>query len=141
MPVATQRSHLRTHASREARAGHLRTAPTLRRHAGTCGVGVSPTGASDRSPPASPPPTGPAVLTAHEARERGGGHAAAHRSVLARSVIAPYTRVTPIQFPIRARWRGRLRASAPLCIMRHTRSGGRACIDGRWECCQVLRWP
>jgi hypothetical protein len=30
---------------------------------------------------------------------------------------------------------------APLGIMRHTRYGGRACIDGRWECCQVLRWP
>ena len=40
-----------------------------------------------------------------------------------------------------ARWRGRLRTSAPLGIMRHTRYGGRACIDGRWECCQVLRWP
>ena len=37
------------------------------------------------------------------ARQRGGGHAAAHRSVLARSVIALYTRVTPIQFPIRKR--------------------------------------
>ena len=40
-----------------------------------------------------------------------------------------------------ARWRGRLRASAPLGIMRHTRYGGRACIDGRWECCQGRRWP
>jgi hypothetical protein len=43
----------------------------------------------------------PAVPTAHAARQRGGGHAAAHRLVLARSVIALYTRMTPIQFLIR----------------------------------------
>ena len=71
--------HLRTRATREAHAGPrsppspgrvaraarprprrrsnrpLRTAPTPRHHAGTCGVGVSPTGASDWAPPASPP--------------------------------------------------------------------------------------
>ncbi len=39
-------------------------------------------GPSDRAPPASPPP-GTAVRPAHEARERGGEHAAARRSVLA----------------------------------------------------------
>ncbi len=42
-----------------------------------------------RSVPAGiAPPTGTAVLTAHQARERGGGHAAAQLSVLARSAIA-----------------------------------------------------
>ncbi len=61
----------------------LSTAPSPRHHAGTCGVGGSPTGASDGAPPASPPPTGTAVRAAHETRERGGGHAAARRSVLA----------------------------------------------------------
>ena len=44
--------------------------------------------------------TGTAGRTAHEARERGGGHAAARLSVLARSAITPYTRSTPIEFPI-----------------------------------------
>ena len=81
----------------------LSTAPSPRHHAGTFGVGGSPTGASDRSPPASPP-TGSAVLTAHEARERGGGHAAARLSVLARSAITPYTRPTPIEFPIQGEY-------------------------------------
>ena len=37
----------------------LSTAPSPRHHAGTCGVGGRPTGASDRSPPASPPPREP----------------------------------------------------------------------------------
>lgn len=37
----------------------LSTAPPAPRHAGTCGVGVSPTGASDRTLPASPPPLDP----------------------------------------------------------------------------------
>jgi hypothetical protein len=34
----------------------------------------------------------PAVPTAHEAHERGNGHAATRQSVLARPVIAPYSR-------------------------------------------------
>jgi len=42
--------------------------------------------------PAGIPPTVPAVPTALEARARGGGHAAARRSVHARAVIASYTR-------------------------------------------------
>ena len=41
-----------------------------------------------------------AVPTALEAHERVGGHAATHQSVLARSVIASYTRPTPIEIPI-----------------------------------------
>jgi len=39
------------------------------------------------------------VLTAHEARARCGGHAAARLSVLARLAIARYTRPTPVEFP------------------------------------------
>ena len=86
---------------------HARS-PTLRRSP-ECGPDATRGAVAWVSvPPARPigprrhrPPTGPAVLTAHAARQRGGGHAAAHRSVLARSVIALYTRATPIQFPIR----------------------------------------
>jgi len=37
---------------------------------------------------------------AREARKRGGPHAAARPSVFARSGIAPYTRLTPIEIPI-----------------------------------------
>jgi hypothetical protein len=40
-----------------------------------------------------------------------------------------------------APWRGRLRAAATRGIIWHTRYGGRACIDGRWDCCPALRWP
>ncbi len=64
----------------------LSTAPSPRHHAATFGVSGRPTGASDRAPSASPP-TGTAVRTAHEARERSDAHAAARRSVL-----APYAR-------------------------------------------------
>ncbi|WP_353268816.1 hypothetical protein, partial [Gemmatimonas sp.] len=45
-------------------------------------------------------PTVTAVPTALEAHEGVGGHAAARQSVLARSVIASYTRPTPIEIPI-----------------------------------------
>ncbi|WP_353265402.1 hypothetical protein, partial [Gemmatimonas sp.] len=48
-------------------------------------------------------PTVTAVPTALEAHEGVGGHAAARQSVLARSVIASYTRPTPIEIPILAR--------------------------------------
>jgi len=42
----------------------------------------------------------PAVPTALEAHERVSGHAATRQSVLARPVIAPYTRPTQIEIPI-----------------------------------------
>ncbi len=42
----------------------------------------------------------PAVPTALEAHERVNGHAATRQSVLARPVIAPYTRPVPIEIPI-----------------------------------------
>jgi hypothetical protein len=60
-----------------------------RRSRGPAGPGVT---RPDRRP------NGPRGAQAR--RERGGGHAAANRAVLARSVTAPYARVTPIQFPI-----------------------------------------
>jgi hypothetical protein len=43
-----------------------------------------------------PPPD----QTVRDARQRGGGHADAGLSVLARSAIASYTRPTSIEFPI-----------------------------------------
>ncbi|MCZ8206470.1 MAG: hypothetical protein O9271_17885, partial [Gemmatimonas sp.] len=84
-------AHLRTRAAREAHGGPRSPpstwAPTNR-------------GASERPPPASAPPTVTAILTAREARARGGGHATARLSVRAWSAITPYPRPTPIEFPI-----------------------------------------
>ena len=69
-------------------------------HAGTFGVGGSPTGATDCPPPASLPPTAPAIPPALEAPERAGGHAATRQSVLVRAVIASYTQPTLIEILI-----------------------------------------
>jgi len=116
-------THLRTRAAREAHAGpriplsmrdsarrgtslvpRAPAAPRAwpRRPATTRGalawVAVPPEHQS--GPPPVSPPTVTAVLTAHEAPEGGGGHAAACLSVLARSAITPYTRPTPIEFPM-----------------------------------------
>jgi hypothetical protein len=51
----------------------LSTAPSPRHHAGSFGVGGGPTGAADRSPPASPPPRSPPCSRpARRAREAAG---------------------------------------------------------------------
>jgi len=86
-------------------AGHLRTAPTRRHHAGIFGVGGCPTGATAWPPPASLP-TGTAVPTALESHEHVSGHAAARQSVLTRSVIAPHAQriVEPLQLKFLSRF-------------------------------------
>jgi len=63
-----------------------------RHHAGTFGVGGCPTGAPDGGPRRHRSPTGTAVPTALEGHERVGGHAGTRQSVLARPVIASYSR-------------------------------------------------
>ena len=63
-------------------------------------MGVSPIGAADQ-PPMARPHSGTTVRTAHEARQRGGGHAAACPPVLDSISYPPYTPESPIQFPIR----------------------------------------
>ena len=85
-------------------AGHLRTAPTRRHHAGIFGVGGCPTGATAWPPPASLP-TVTAVPTALESHEHVSGHAAARQSVLTRSVIAPHAQriVEPLQLKFLSR--------------------------------------
>lgn len=82
-------------------AGPLRTAPTLRHHAGTVGVGGRPAGAAHWSR-RHRPPTVTAVPTALESHEHVSGHAAARQSVRTRSVISPYTR--PIVDPPRLKF-------------------------------------
>jgi hypothetical protein len=62
-----------------------------RHHAGTFGVGGGPTGAPE-GPRRHRSPTVTDVPTALKAHERVGGHAGTRPSVLARPVIAPYTR-------------------------------------------------
>ena len=77
--------------TRRGPPGPLSLTPTPRSRAGTFGVRVRPTGASDRSP-RRPGAHGPRRPDGHRGAAAGGGQAAERPPALARSAIAPYAR-------------------------------------------------
>ena len=91
-PPSTRGPSGRRHATtRRGPPGPLRLTPTPRSRAGTFGVRVRPTGASDRSPQ-RPGAHGKRRPDGHRGAAAGGRQAAAHPAALAGSAIAPYGR-------------------------------------------------
>ena len=77
--------------TRRGPPGPLSLTPTPRSRAGTFGVRVRPTGASDRSP-RRPGAHGKQRPDIHRGAAAGGGQATARRPALAGYAIAPYVR-------------------------------------------------
>jgi hypothetical protein len=83
-------------------AGHLRTAPTLRHHAGTIGVGGRPGGAAHWSPAASPRHSNPHSHGPRVARTRqraGRRRPVGAHAVGDRAFYPTDPRPAPIEFP------------------------------------------